>query len=111
MNARRAAPAVALLLAIAGAGAIAHGRAPIDAPAPWPSAPVHRIDLNTAPEAELGLLPRIGPTLAKRIVEERETNGPFADLDDLAERVRGIGPRTVERVGAFVVGDGDRQQP
>jgi competence protein ComEA len=103
MTAQRAAPAAALLIAIAGAGAAAHERAPIDAPAPWPTAPVYRIDLNTAPEAELGLLPRIGPTLAERIIEEREADGAFADLEDLAERVRGIGPRTLERVGPFVV--------
>ncbi|MFG0275944.1 MAG: ComEA family DNA-binding protein [Phycisphaerales bacterium] len=102
MTARRAAPAVALLVAIASVGAVARTRAPIDAPGPWATAPIHRVDLNTAPEAELGLLPRIGPTLAERIVEEREANGPFTDLEELAERVRGIGPRTVERVGGFV---------
>lgn len=55
------------------------------------------IDLNRASAAELELLPRVGPRLAERIVEERERGGPFRSVGDL-ERVRGIGPRTVERI-------------
>ncbi len=55
------------------------------------------VDLNRASAEELQLLPRIGPTLAARIVEERERGGPFRSVAELA-RVRGIGPRTVERL-------------
>ena len=55
------------------------------------------IDLNRATADELQLLPRIGPALAARIVEERERGGPFRSVEDLA-RVRGIGPRTIERI-------------
>jgi competence protein ComEA len=55
------------------------------------------IDVNRASAAELELLPRVGPRLAERIVEERDRNGPYRSLADL-ERVRGIGPRTVERL-------------
>lgn len=58
------------------------------------------VDVNLASAEELQLLPRIGPTLAARIVEERERGGPFRSLGDLA-RVRGIGPRTVERLAAL----------
>lgn len=53
------------------------------------------LDVNTASAADLQLLPRIGPTLARRIVEEREAHGPYGSLDELASRVRGVGPRTV----------------
>lgn len=56
-----------------------------------------RLDLNRATAEELQLLPRIGPRLADRILEEREHGGPFRSLRDLT-RVRGIGPRTVERL-------------
>jgi competence protein ComEA len=59
-----------------------------------------RIDINTAPAAELELLPGIGPTLAARIVSDRAENGPFATLDSL-ERVRGIGPKTVDNLRAM----------
>ena len=53
-----------------------------------------RIDVNSAPAARLRLLPRIGPTLAARIVADREANGPYERLGDLA-RVKRVGPRTV----------------
>ena len=71
---------------------------PADTAAPS-LAPV-KINLNTASTTELDLLPRIGPTLAARIVEDREANGPFGSLDDL-QRVAGIGPRTVERITPY----------
>ncbi|MHC4879381.1 MAG: ComEA family DNA-binding protein [Planctomycetota bacterium] len=56
----------------------------------------YRIDLNTAAWLELSQLEGVGPVLAKRIVRERDRNGPFTSVDDL-QRVTGIGPRTVER--------------
>lgn len=56
-----------------------------------------RININTAGEAELQLLPGIGPALAARIIEDREANGPFESVDDLM-RIKGIGPRTVARL-------------
>lgn len=59
-----------------------------------------RIDVNTASEGDLQLLPRIGPALASRIVEAR----PFGAVDDLV-RVRGIGPRTLERLRHLVVAE------
>ena len=49
------------------------------------------VDVNAASEAELDTLPRIGPVLARRIIEGR----PYARLDDLLE-VQGIGPKTLE---------------
>jgi competence protein ComEA len=39
---------------------------------------------------ELYELPGVGPATAAAIVNDREANGPFATVDDLA-RVRGIG--------------------
>jgi Helix-hairpin-helix motif len=51
------------------------------------------VDLNRASTAELESLPRIGPALARRIVEGR----PYADVESL-ERVRGIGPASLERL-------------
>lgn len=59
-----------------------------------PSAPV---DVNRATADELATLPGIGPGLARRIVEWRGANGPFATVDDL-EKVPGVGPATVRRL-------------
>jgi competence protein ComEA len=49
-----------------------------------------RIDLNTATAADLEGLPGIGPVLAQRIVQWREDNGRFTDVEVLGE-VSGIG--------------------
>jgi competence protein ComEA len=51
-----------------------------------------RIDLNTADQAALETLPRIGPALAERIISWREENGRFRAVDDLLA-VPGIGEK------------------
>jgi competence ComEA-like helix-hairpin-helix protein len=58
------------------------------------------IPINTAGAAELQRLPRIGPTLAQRILAERR-KAPFRSVDDL-RRVRGIGAKTLERLLPFI---------
>jgi competence protein ComEA len=59
------------------------------------------VDINSAAWPELSQLPGIGEALARRIVESREREGPFADHQEL-RRVRGIGPRTLERLQPFL---------
>jgi competence protein ComEA len=48
------------------------------------------LDLNRATNGELAQLPGIGEELARRIVEYREANGPFENVEELME-VSGIG--------------------
>ena len=60
-----------------------------------------QIDINQADWPEFSVLPEIGETLARRIVESRAVDGPFADLDQL-RRVRGIGPKTLERIKPYL---------
>jgi competence protein ComEA len=55
------------------------------------SHPVLPVDLDVANEADIERLPRIGPVLAHRIVEDRAANGPFGSIEGF-ERVRGVGP-------------------
>ncbi|WP_230102914.1 MULTISPECIES: ComEA family DNA-binding protein [unclassified Microbacterium] len=50
------------------------------------------IDLNNADQAALETLPRIGPAIAQRIIDWRETNGRFGSVDDLLA-VPGIGEK------------------
>ena len=59
------------------------------------------VDLNTAPWPELAQLPGLGETLARRVVESRQSDGPFLDHEDL-QRVNGIGPRTLDRVRPYL---------
>lgn len=68
-----------------------------------PLEPGEKVDVDRADAAELERLPRVGPALARRIVDDRDTNGPFGSLDVLA-RVSGIGPamrRDLERWATF----------
>jgi len=60
------------------------------------------VDINIARWPELAQLPQIGETLARRIVELREDEGPFIDHSDLM-RVRGIGPRTLQRIQPYLM--------
>jgi competence protein ComEA len=60
------------------------------------------VDINAADWPELAELPDIGETLARRIVESRAAAGRFADHDDLL-RVRGIGPRTLEKLRPYLL--------
>lgn len=57
-----------------------------------------RIDLNSADERELSLLPGVGPVLARRIVNNRQQLGNFGSVEDL-DRVHGVGPKTIDRLG------------
>lgn len=59
------------------------------------------LNINTASAAQLELLPGIGPALAQRIIADRAERGPFLSVDDL-DRVRGIGPRTLERLRPLI---------
>lgn len=67
-----------------------------------PRTAAFRVDINQAEWPELSQLPGIGPTLAQRIVESRQTEGPFHGHDDLL-RIRGIGPRTLQRISPYLL--------
>ncbi|MGH1548860.1 helix-hairpin-helix domain-containing protein [Leifsonia poae] len=50
------------------------------------------VNLNTAAQADLETLPRIGPALAQRILDWRQANGRFTAVTDLL-KVSGIGQK------------------
>lgn len=56
-----------------------------------PLARGERVDLNSASVDEIARLPRIGMSLAKRIVRDRSARGAFQGPKDL-DRVPGVGP-------------------
>jgi len=56
-----------------------------------------QVNVNTADRAALEGLPGIGPELAQRILDYRQTHGPFAQIDDLLE-VPGIGPGILDKI-------------
>ncbi len=54
-----------------------------------------KVNINTADEAALDTLPRVGPAMAARIIAWREANGRFTAVEDLMS-VTGIGDKTFE---------------
>ncbi len=75
---RRAGMAMALSLAVLG------------------MTPAHaEVDVNNADEAALTSVKGIGPSTAKRILDDRSKHGAFKDAADLADRVPGVGPKSV----------------
>lgn len=67
------------------------------------------VDVNTADEAALTAVKGVGPATARHIVEERNKRGPYKDAADLAERVSGIGPKSVAKLqdaGLTIAGKG-----
>ena len=55
-----------------------------------------KINLNKATAAELSQLKGIGMKYAERIVQYRDKNGPFKNVEDLLN-VQGIGSKTLEK--------------
>jgi competence protein ComEA len=66
-----------------------------------PTAAKEQVNINTATAQELQLLPRVGPALAKRIVDFRTANGPFKAPEELA-RVKGIGEKSFSTLAPYV---------
>jgi competence ComEA-like helix-hairpin-helix protein len=108
----------ALLWLVSSFGAVAfaryeaalHPTAPAAVVEPLPVAPRRqatalrdgeRMDVNRATAEELELLPGVGPSLARRMVEAREAGGPFLQPADLS-RVHGVGLKTREKLAKFL---------
>lgn len=63
--------------------------------------PYSSINLNTASMDDLMRLPRVGKATAQRIMEYRMQSGGFRNVNDL-DRVKGIGPKTLELIRPYV---------
>jgi len=55
------------------------------------------VNINSASDTELQVLPGVGPSKAAAIIEYRETNGRFRSIEDLME-ISGIGEKTFEKL-------------
>ncbi len=59
------------------------------------------LDMDIATAEQIETLRGIGPALAKRIVADRDSLGPFGSLVEL-QRVKGVGPKLAARVDSSV---------
>lgn len=59
------------------------------------------ININTASETELEQLPGIGPSISSRIIQYRDTNGKFKNIEDI-KNVTGIGNNKYEKIKNFI---------
>ena len=77
-------------------------------PAPFLDRPGYmgtRLDLDVATAAQIDSLPGVTPAMARRIVLDRMTHGPFLNLDGL-RRVSGVSPRFVQHLDTLVTFSG-----
>lgn len=59
------------------------------------------VNINTASLEQLDTLPGIGPTTAQSIIDYREENGDFSNIDDILF-VIGIGESTLNEIREFI---------
>lgn len=59
------------------------------------------ININKATQTDLETLPGIGPSLATRIIEYREQNGEFKEIEDI-KNVGGIGDIKFDKIKEYI---------
>ena len=64
------------------------------------------VNINTADAGQLALLPRVGPSVAQRIIDFRKENGQFKSAEDLM-LVQGIGEKTFQLLKPYLAVSGE----
>jgi competence protein ComEA len=65
--------------------------------APLAGAAAVAVDINSVDEATLQTISGIGASKAQSILSERAAHGPFKSADDLQQRVKGLGVRSIAK--------------
>ena len=65
-----------------------------------------KVNINTATEAQIALLPGLGPKLATEVVNYRTNNGGFKTIEDI-KKVSGVGDKKFEKIKDYVVLEGE----
>jgi competence protein ComEA len=59
-----------------------------------------QVDVNKGDAAALDSVKGVGPSMSKRILDERTKNGDFKDWADFQKRVKGIGDKNAAKLSA-----------
>jgi len=97
---------LAIALLCIPAAVQAQAQAKPEAPKEAPREVSKRVNINSADSSQLSMLPRVGPSVADRIVDFRKDNGPFKKPEDLM-LVQGIGEKTFQLIKPYVATSGD----
>ncbi len=73
--------------------------------------PAQAVDVNHASTSQLQGVRGVGPRMAQTIVDERERAGRFESLEDLSDRVRGIGRKRLQSLRAAGLRIGTGRDP
>ncbi len=65
-----------------------------------------KVNINSATEAQIALLPGIGAKLAAEVVNFRTSNGGFKAVEDI-KKVSGVGDKKFEKIKDFVILEGE----
>lgn len=60
-----------------------------------------KININSATQTQLELIPGVGPSTALKIIEYRNTNGKFESIEDI-KSVKGIGDTKFENMKEYI---------
>lgn len=60
-----------------------------------------QVNLNTATKAQLIALPEIGDVMAERILQYRETSGPFSRIEDVLV-IQGMSEKRFRKIEKFL---------
>lgn len=65
-----------------------------------------QININNAQQPELLLLPGIDREIAQNIMDFRQSNGPFNQIDDLT-KINGISPQLLTQIRPLLTSEGE----
>lgn len=85
--------------AVASGAATTSGAAGATGVMPSPTVPI--VNINTADEPTLELIPGVGPVTANAILDYRDRVGRFSTIEQLLD-VNGIGPATIENIRPYI---------
>lgn len=65
-----------------------------------------KVNINTATESQIALLPGLGPKLATEVINYRANNGNFKTVEEI-KKVSGVGDKKFEKIKDLITLEGE----